>query len=94
MNDREISDYLLSKEIEISGRIHNAVMGILQYGHNSERGKSQVPDILNGKPDWCPLRDFPEKKTKNKYHNDYEKGVVDGFNSCVDEILKGANWNE
>lgn len=39
--------------------------------------------------DWCPLKDMPEKKTENKYHNNYEKGCVDNFNACIDEILKG-----
>ncbi len=43
-----------------------------------------------GKPDWCPLRALPEKKEENKYHNDYEIGTVDGFNACIDEILKGG----
>lgn len=46
------------------------------------------------KPDWCPLRDLPEKKSENKYHNDYERSVIDGFNACIDKILKGANGNE
>lgn len=47
-----------------------------------------------GKPDWCPHRELPEKKEENKYHNNYERGIVDGFNSCIDEILKGANEND
>lgn len=51
-------------------------------------------DYCQEKPDWCPLLDFPEKKAENKYHNVYEKGVVYGFNSCIDEILKGSNGNE
>lgn len=58
----------------------------------------QVDDYMRsapkGKPDWCPHRELPEKKEENKYHNNYERGIVDGFNSCIDEILKGANENE
>lgn len=46
------------------------------------------------KSDWCPLRELPEKKEENKYHNNYERGIVDGFNACIDEILKGENENE
>lgn len=44
------------------------------------------------KPDWCPLRDFPEKSN----HPDYcDNGRYDkGWNDCIDEILKGANGNE
>lgn len=34
-----------------------------------------------------------EKKENNKYYNNYEKGFVDGYNSCIDEIinLEGRN---
>lgn len=46
MNDRDIVNYLLVKEIEISNRIHNAVTEILRLGHESDRGKSQVPDMI------------------------------------------------
>lgn len=44
------------------------------------------------KPDWCPLRDFPEKSN----HPDYcDNGRYDkGWNDCIDEILKGANEND
>lgn len=57
-----------------------------------------VDDYCDGinlrKPDWCPLRDFPEKKCENKYYNEYERGIIDGFNTCIEEILKGVNRNE
>lgn len=49
------------------------------------------------KPDWCPLRDFPEKK---EYSNaiPVEKQwcfeSIAGWNACIDEILKGENGNE
>ena len=33
------------------------------------------------KPDWCPLRELPEKE-----HND--NGYDAGWNACLDEILK------
>lgn len=47
-------------------------------------------EYLNKKPDWCPLRDLPEKKEENKYHNNYERGIVDGFNACINKLLKGG----
>ena len=55
-----------------------------------------------GKPDRCPLRDLPEKKPKVKYQGNGCFGINEamknsfneGFNSCIDEILKGANGNE
>lgn len=46
MSDREIVNYLLIKECEISNRIHNAVTEILRLGYDSERGKAQVPDMI------------------------------------------------
>lgn len=46
MSDRDIVDYLLIKEIEISNRIHNAVTEILRLGYDRERGKAQVPDMI------------------------------------------------
>lgn len=46
MNDRDIVNYLLIKEIEISNRMHNAVAEILRLGYDSERGKSQVPYMI------------------------------------------------
>lgn len=45
MIDREIVNYLLIKEIEISNRIHNAVTEILRLGYESDRGKKQIPDM-------------------------------------------------
>ncbi len=46
----------------------------------------------HGKPDWCPLKDVPEKMTDENrwYSEDYARGR----NTCIDEILKGANGNE
>ena len=43
--------------------------------------------VPNGKkPDWCPLRELPEKAN----HPDYcDNGRFDkGWNACLDEILK------
>lgn len=45
------------------------------------------------KPDWCPLRELPEKKETIVYENDDwitvgEKTKNNGWNDCLDEILK------
>ena len=44
----------------------------------------------HSRPDWCPLRELPEKNTKN-YSDGYKygKGYQDGYNACIDELLKG-----
>lgn len=44
------------------------------------------------RPDWCPLRELPEKKEELPVEQ-YESGsiaraFVSGFNACLEEILK------
>lgn len=61
-------------------------------------GKEQkevlADDIETYKPDWCPLHDAPEKcdlKDIEKYAGcgaDYVWS--EGYNACIDEILKGG----
>ena len=45
-----------------------------------------VTDYIACRPDWCPLRELPEKAN----HPDYcDNGRFDkGWNACLDEILK------
>lgn len=51
-----------------------------------------------GKPDWCPLRELPEKKEefelrkcKGSVKGTWKVPLIEnkGFNACLDEILKG-----
>ena len=52
------------------------------------------------KPDWCPLWDLPIRKMllgldgASNAIEIRERGRQEGFNSCIDEILKGANGDE
>ena len=39
--------------------------------------------------DRCPLKPVPRKQYANPTN-----GYIAGYNDCIDEILKGANWNE
>ena len=39
------------------------------------------------KPDWCPLRELPEKKELYLSINN-QKGYCEGWNACLDKILK------
>lgn len=45
-----------------------------------------------GKPDWCPLRELPEREAEmtdaDDLSRDYVRGTMDGWNACLDEILK------
>lgn len=52
----------------------------------------------NAKPKWCPIRPIPEKKPLTGDVSNQEKIgqelVRVGYNSCIDEILKGVGENE
>lgn len=41
------------------------------------------------KPEWCPLNPLPEKSTTENDMTDYQCGMVDGRNQCIDEITGG-----
>lgn len=57
-------------------------------------------------PDWCPLRDLPEKKEEKQYLNRKDNGgntetygetrdmIAVGWNMCIDEILKGGGGKQ
>lgn len=37
----------------------------------------------------CPLKPMPKQNTFTYESNDYQKGYVIGYNTCLDEILRG-----
>ncbi len=53
-----------------------------------------VPD--EGKPNWCPLREVPEKKFYNECEvstrtHENKTYYIDGYNTAIDEILGDKN---
>lgn len=50
------------------------------------RGKLKDIKDTSVKPDWCPLKPLPEKNTTENNMTDYQCGMVDGRNQCIDEI--------
>lgn len=38
------------------------------------------------RPDWCPLREFPKRMINFGGDDDY----ADGYNDCLDKILRGS----
>ena len=55
-------------------------------------GVTQEDAYNVGKPDWCPLRELPEKKEELAIEQ-YEfgglgKAFVSGWNACLDAIAK------
>lgn len=51
-------------------------------------GSSYVNHSCENKPDWCPLRPVPEKDNKSYFSDEYSDGHKDGYNACIDEILR------
>lgn len=51
-----------------------------------------IDDFKLHKPNWCPLKDVPKKKNVRNFclgEKDFEqKGYQQGYNTCIDEILK------
>ena len=45
--DREVVRLLLSKESEITSKIHNSIEEILRLGYDSDRGKDSVFSMIN-----------------------------------------------
>lgn len=50
-------------------------------------------DIETFKPDWCPLREEPQKKADIRSHRQgaiyliLERRFINGYNTCIDEIF-------
>ena len=53
--------------------------------------------MMKGKPEWCPLRELMEKKEHVKSYDFLSEqkanSFVDGYNACIDEIMKGSEEN-
>ena len=67
----------------------------------------EVSRVVNSetyeKPDWCPLRELPEKKEefelrkcKGSVKGTWKVPLIEnkGFNACLDEILKEKKGNK
>ena len=39
------------------------------------------------RPDWCPLRKFPEKLFDADLYDEYDTGYQHGWNACLKEII-------
>lgn len=60
------------------------------YATGSE--ELSLGDFEKAKPDFCPLRELPEKKDENSpervEYGNFGYGYLAGFNDCLDKILK------
>lgn len=56
-------------------------------------GKFQNNISEDYKPDWCPLKEVPDKKKPRKIHDNnlghfYISAFDKGYNKCIDDILQ------
>lgn len=64
---------------------------------DDDKDKSLMKEIdyeygyCQGKPDWCPLMDLPEKDNFDDPYDEYYTGYRDGWNRCLEEITGGKN---
>lgn len=47
MSTNDVIDVLLSKETEVSNKFHHAISEILRLGYDTDRGKDQIPDLID-----------------------------------------------
>lgn len=55
-----------------------------------ENNKLKLYDLMHKKPDWCPLKEIPEKQIRDYPWHLYDRyilGYDDGWDNCIDEIL-------
>jgi len=46
------------------------------------------------KPKCCPLREVPQKPDFRKAKTETVMNWIEGYNACIDEIMKGSEENE
>ena len=65
-------------------------MGFCEAVHSV--GEMIPDDDLESKPDWCPLREMPEKKKTIGTESETERIYMNcGWNACIDAIGGGDN---
>lgn len=56
-------------------------------------GKDLDIMLAHKKPDWCPLKQIPEKSDTRKARTLTVLNWIEGFNACIDAILSGGTKN-
>lgn len=45
-------------------------------------------------PNWCPLKPLPERHIAPKTATGYEIGYEDGWNECLEKIMRGERFEK
>ena len=43
-----------------------------------------------GRPNWCPLRELPQKQENSTTNSTFIRGYKNGYNDCIHNIMKGS----
>lgn len=79
----------MSKSILVIDTPENCCGCDLEYGHYCGKEKRYIDEEeFETIPDWCPLRDLPEKRKVPLQYPYLHQLIADGWNACIDEILK------
>lgn len=46
ISTNQVIDLLIRKEVDISNKFHNAILEILRLGYETDRGKEQIPVLI------------------------------------------------
>lgn len=68
------------------------VIGSCNFCTGAGGRKIDQMKIINNdiKPDWCPLRELPQKKEEIVCTSLFSIAKKNGWNDCIDTILKGG----
>lgn len=55
---------------------------------NAYSDKCIDPDIIGGKPEWCPLRPLPEPKNEEFGQTIINSARAEGWNNCLHTITE------
>ena len=84
-------DCTLGNSEESDGEeVYCNVLQCVTYQKGFYEDEEEEEPYNSKKPDWCPLKDVPEKKSiPNGFMIGEMYGEDIGWNNCIDEILKG-----
>lgn len=66
----------------------DACCEIMNEPNNKELCRMIDVSYPQDKPNWCPLKELPQKKETND--NAFMEIMNIGYNACIDDILKGS----
>lgn len=66
------------------------VIGSCNFCTGADGRKIDQMKIINNdiKPEWCPLRELPQKTDFRKAKTETVANWIEGYNACIDTILK------